>query len=126
MNILLIDDEPLVLSALRRLLQGRQHDVTTFATASEALVCLSGATVPVDVVVSDFSLGAPENGLDFLDAVRDHSPEVLRVLMSGELHVEGLRAALSDGVIDAFVGKSDINELSRVLEGLTRPSRRSA
>jgi CheY-like chemotaxis protein len=71
-KILVIDDEPMVLSAVGRLL-GREHSVTTLSSAEEALVAL-GAGERFDVILCDLMM--PEmTGMDFFDELARSIPD---------------------------------------------------
>jgi CheY-like chemotaxis protein len=80
-RLLLVDDDSLMLSSLRKLL--REHDVQTAWSAREALAKLEqGARY--DLIVCDVMM--PEmTGVDFLEAVRARWPALERhvVLMTG-------------------------------------------
>ena len=71
-RVLVIDDEPLVLSALQRVL-GPQHDVTGTTSAAQALELLrSGAHF--DLILCDMMM--PQmTGMDFYDALSEAMPE---------------------------------------------------
>src|SRR4051812_35158090 len=66
-NVLVVDDEPELRSALRRILVTAGHSVLEARSASEALAALSQSRL--DVVVLD--LGLPDgSGFDVLKAVK--------------------------------------------------------
>ena len=60
--LLLVDDEPLVLSSLRRCLKRAAASIRTAVSAGEALV-LVGAEVP-DLVISDYRMPGSMTGFD--------------------------------------------------------------
>jgi two-component system, probable response regulator PhcQ len=110
-RILLIDDEPGVLSALNRLLRltplvvaGHTVPVRveTFSSAREALAHAS--THACDLVISDYRM--PEmNGVELLRALRDLQPDCARVILSGYTDLNGLIGAINEARIDRFVAK---------------------
>ncbi|MCP4676226.1 MAG: response regulator [Deltaproteobacteria bacterium] len=78
-SLLVVDDEPACLRVLRRLLAD-EFAVTTADSAKEALglVC----TESFNVVLTDYDM--PEKGgLWLLRVIRQHYPEIHRVLISG-------------------------------------------
>jgi putative nucleotidyltransferase with HDIG domain len=95
-RILFVDDEPDVLSGIRRVLGTMQHEwATEFATSGkEALNLLSKS--PFDVVVSDMRM--PEiNGIELLNIVMELYPETVRIILTGhsdrELVLRSVRCA---------------------------------
>jgi two-component system, probable response regulator PhcQ len=110
-RILLIDDEPGVLSALNRLLRhtplvvsGQETPVKaeTFVSAREALA--RAAEVTFDLVISDYRM--PEmTGVEVLKRLREIQPDCARVILSGYTDLNGLIGAINEARIDRFVAK---------------------
>jgi HD-like signal output (HDOD) protein len=83
LRILFVDDDPNVLSGLRRMLRSmRDQWDTAFANSgAEALDFLEHQEV--DVVVSDMRM--PDmDGAQLLHAVKDRHPHVIRIILSGQ------------------------------------------
>ena len=78
--VLLVDDEPRILSALRRALRREGYELLTAETSREALEHL--ASGPVDCVLSDHKMPGL-TGLELLERVAAHSPETARLLITG-------------------------------------------
>ena len=78
LSILVVDDDPLLLRALARML--REHELHLACDAESALVALR--SVPIDVVLSDHQMPGSD-GITLLETVRQESPMTRRVLMSG-------------------------------------------
>lgn len=68
-RILVVDDEPLITRAIRRMLS--KHEVSTVDSGEEALAKLRGE--PFDLVLCDLTLGGM-SGLELRDAVRRENP----------------------------------------------------
>lgn len=85
LRVLLVDNHPVILAEMKRLLTDMGHRVRAFESADDALA--AGATGSFDLVVSDLHLGAGDNGLD-----------LVRRLRSGPGHT-GLPALLITGDI---------------------------
>jgi PAS domain S-box-containing protein len=68
LRILVVDDEPALVTMLARLLGSDGHDVKIATSGEEALAIL--ASRPTDVVISDLSMGAGMNGWELAEAVR--------------------------------------------------------
>ncbi|OVE78015.1 hypothetical protein BVX99_00925 [bacterium F16] len=81
-NVLFVDDEPNVLSGLRRLLfsEKKHWDMHFANSGSEALVLMEGRTF--DVVVSDLRMPKMD-GIQFLEAVKERHPKCIRFILSG-------------------------------------------
>lgn len=82
LRVLLVDDQPQVLSGLKRNLRMEQEDwnVDTAGGGDEALELLSRKTF--DIVVSDLRMPGM-SGATFLYETRERHPEVLRFVLSG-------------------------------------------
>lgn len=108
-KILIVDDEPNVLSALRRMCLN--HDaapaipdanVVTFTSPVLALEYLREH--PVDLIISDFRM--PEmDGAAFLTQARKLQPNSARIIISAHADIEGITRAINDAGIFQFVGK---------------------
>ncbi len=101
-TILLVDDEPAILSSLQRLLRGEQYRIFTAGSAEEGLAVLKEH--PVQLVVADYIL--PKlNGSDFLKLVKQQYPDAVRVMISGFLDVAVLVDLVNQVEVYRFVAK---------------------
>jgi response regulator RpfG family c-di-GMP phosphodiesterase len=101
-RVLCVDDEPFVLEALRDNLRG-SFSIVTASSGAQGLVELA-AGEPFAAVVADMRM--PEmNGVTFLTAVREQSPESVRLLLTGQADLEDAIAAINDGQIFRFLTK---------------------
>lgn len=100
-SVLLVDDEELVLSAVSRLLR-RQFDVVTATSVEDAIGRTS--VMRFDAIVTDHWLGNGRDGLDLLSHVREHSPDTLRVLVTGTSD-EKFASERESGLIQVFIEK---------------------
>jgi response regulator RpfG family c-di-GMP phosphodiesterase len=101
-RILLVDDEPLVLAALRR--QLRTHFDVTVATESWEAMELVASEGPYAVVVSDLRMPGMD-GVALLHSIRELSPDTVRVLLTGYADVDAAIAAVNEGNIFRFLTK---------------------
>jgi putative nucleotidyltransferase with HDIG domain len=81
-KILFVDDEPMVLQGLRRMLRGMrgEWDMSFAGSGEEALQLLESG--PFDVVVSDMRMPGM-NGAQLLGKVMERFPEIVRIVLSG-------------------------------------------
>jgi len=110
-QLMIVDDEPNVLHALKRELgasysQGAfgmyQLEVHAFEHVDEAFK--AARERQFDVIVSDYAM--PEmNGIDFLRQFKEAQPDAVRMLLSGTAGVDVLVSAVNSAGVSCFVGK---------------------
>jgi len=118
-TVLMVDDEPSVLSALRRVFRAQGIQTLQATSGAEGLVLL--ASNRVDLVVSDMRM--PEmDGARFLERVKEHDRSIVRILLTGYADMSSTVAAINKGAIHRFIAKPwDDNELVlAVREALVR------
>ncbi|HEY9094175.1 MAG TPA: HD domain-containing phosphohydrolase [Hydrogenophaga sp.] len=118
-TILTVDDEPSVLSALRRVF--RAQGITTLQAASGAQGLELLKTTRVDMVISDMRM--PEmDGAKFLEQVKKHDDGIVRVLLTGYADISSTIAAINQGAIHRYIAKpwDDQDLVLVVREALTR------
>jgi HD-like signal output (HDOD) protein/CheY-like chemotaxis protein len=86
-RILFVDDEPMVLSGLKRSLHAMRHDwVMEFASSGEeALQAMS--IRPFDVIVTDVRMPVMD-GAQLLEEIKRHYPQCLRFVLSGQADLD--------------------------------------
>jgi len=100
--VLLVDDEILILNALKRQLCGNGYQILTTTSPSEALELL--ALHPVKVIISDARM--PEmSGIDLLNKVKELHPKVARIMLSGYAELGTVTAAINEGAVYKFLTK---------------------
>jgi response regulator RpfG family c-di-GMP phosphodiesterase len=102
-RVLLVDDEVLVLEALRLHLD-RHFDVSIAPTGVQGLVALRTEGRPFAVVVSDMRMPVMD-GAAFLAAARELSPDTVRVMLTGQADLDAAVAAVNEGQIFRFLTK---------------------
>jgi DNA-binding NtrC family response regulator len=102
LDVLVVDDEPLIRWSLRQALADRGHTVTTAGTGREALAALASGH-GFDVVVLDYRLPDRQD-LSLLDEVRYRSPESA-VFMMTAYGDESMRAGAHDRGVRDVVDK---------------------
>lgn len=113
--VLCVDDDPSILSALRRSLTEEFYEVVTAQNAAQALASLRKR--PIKVVISDERM--PEvNGSEFMGEVRDRWPWIGRVILTG-YPSHALIGRGFDAGIDFLIHKPwDNLELKNIVRGL--------
>ncbi|MBZ2207986.1 EAL domain-containing protein [Massilia sp. R798] len=96
-RILLVDDEPRLLSSLYELLRGRDYNLVTATCGSEALAHLS--KMRFDLVLLDLRL--PDvSGHQIMDFINDKGIDADVIVMSGEVGIDAAIGALKRGAYD--------------------------
>jgi DNA-binding response OmpR family regulator len=102
-NILVVDDEPEILSEVAGHLRRRGEAVIAASSVTEGLAILGDETVPIDVILTDGRM--PDgSGIDLLKAAaaRRGGPHVL-IMMTGHFEESDLSADLQEaGVIIVY------------------------
>lgn len=100
--VLCVDDEPNILSALRRLFRGTPHRVETANSGAEALEKLAAGSF--DIVISDMRM--PEmDGAALLEQVRLRWPQTVRIMLTGFADMPSTVAAINRGEIYRYLAK---------------------
>src|ERR1700680_4492664 len=113
-SILCVDDDPNILEAFQRQCRRKcnLHTAIGPGPGAEALA-RSG---PFAVVVSDLTMPGM-NGIQFLGAVKDRSPETIRIMLTGQADLSTAIAAVNQGSIFRFLVKPCAHTvLGKVLE----------
>ncbi len=115
-RVLVVDDEPQLLRAMRITLQARGYDVRTAATGRKALS--EAAAVHPDIVVLD--LGLPDlDGVDVITAIRGWSAVPI-IVLSGRTSGGEKVAALDAGADDYVTKPFGVEELLARMRAVTR------
>lgn len=114
-TLLLVDDEPDILSALRRMLRNEGYRILTAQDALEGLKIL--ARESVQVVISDQRMPGM-SGTEFLARVKSMHPENLRIILSGQADMVSVIDAINNGAIYKFLTKpwDDMNLRAQIRE----------
>ncbi len=102
MTLLLVDDEPNILNALKRLLRREGYRILSAESAAQALDLL--ATHRVHVIISDQRMPIM-TGTEFLRRVKDLYPDTVRLILSGYSELESLTDAINKGAIYRYISK---------------------
>lgn len=110
MKVLLVDDHPLILSALQGVIRGLGDDVTVVGVASAAGLRQQLATdAEFDLVLLDLQLG-DANGFDVLSELRSAHPALPVVVVSASDRASDVIQAIDLGAM-GFVPKRASNDM---------------
>jgi DNA-binding response OmpR family regulator len=112
-NILVVDDERSIRITVKAFLEADGHTVETAEEAEEAMAFLGAK--PIDVILTDIIL-PKVSGIELLKRIRERSPFVQVIMMTGEPTLETASEALRLGAVDYLqkpVGKSEILKVVR-------------
>jgi response regulator RpfG family c-di-GMP phosphodiesterase len=101
-RVLFVDDENEVLEGIRRLLRN-QVELETASSGAEGLRLLR-ETGPFALVVSDMRMPGM-SGVQFLMKVREHNPDIVRLVLSGQADLQATIDAVNQGHIYRFLTK---------------------
>ncbi|NVD74513.1 EAL domain-containing protein [Duganella sp. BJB1802] len=101
-TLLIIDDEPNVLSALQRLLRADGYRVLAANGAAQALALL--ARHPVQLILCDQHM-AEMRGTELLDQVRQMYPDTFRIILTGHNDLGAIMEAVHRGALYRFYTK---------------------
>jgi CheY-like chemotaxis protein len=112
-NVLVVDDEPLICWALKRHISGRQMSVHAVGNCMEALGELREK--PYGIVLLDIHL--PDgNGLDLLKEIKEISPGTKVIVLSADGTEQNRQRAFSGGASQFIEKPFNINDITRVIE----------
>jgi len=102
-SVVLVDDEEMVITSLRALLQlETEHDIHGFTDPIEAANFM--VSNPVDVCVSDYLMPGM-TGIQFLARAKELQPEASRVLLTGHADKQSAIAAINQVALFQYVEK---------------------
>lgn len=100
-NLLVIDDEPAILSSLRRQFR-RNYQVHLASSAEEGLEVMK--EYPIQVIISDQRMPGMK-GSEFFDQVKNDFPDATRLLLTGYSDIQAVIEAINDGNIYRYITK---------------------
>ena len=118
-TLLILDDEPRVCAAIRRLPLGKEFRVLTSSTATEFRETILTQQVDVALVDQNLAHGDPL-GLAVLGWLRERDPDCFRIIFTGAADLAFAVEAINSEVIDAFLPKpwGDEQAVALVLQGV--------
>jgi two-component system, probable response regulator PhcQ len=131
-RVLLIDDEPNILSALRRclggidatILDGDPLKVETFTSPEDAIARCEDQEF--DLVISDYRMPSM-NGVEVLERVMELQPSVPRMIISGFADRDAIISAINQAHLTRFIDKPwDDKQLRQTVASILSAKARGA
>jgi DNA-binding NtrC family response regulator len=109
MQLLLVDDEPNILSSLRRALHAMSSEVFGGALAVECFESPEAALQRArekafDLIISDYRMPGMD-GATLLETIGAEQPYVAKIILSGYADLAGLMAAINRAQVFRFIAK---------------------
>jgi len=119
-SVLIVDDEPNVLSSLLRLLRRESFSVSCAASGPEGLEKLTGLK-NVALIISDQRMPGM-NGSEFLHRSQEVSPEAIRMLLTGYSDIQDTVTAINEGGATRYIAKpwQDAELLQTIRDSISR------
>ncbi|RME24101.1 MAG: response regulator [Deltaproteobacteria bacterium] len=116
MNIFLVDDEPMVLRALKRVLRKEGYNIEAFGSAQEVLEQMEHRQP--DCLVSDYYM-PKKDGLELLAEVHERWPEVYRVMLTGGYLDDRVQQAIDRGDVHLLIRKPwKMEDIQKLLDAV--------
>jgi YesN/AraC family two-component response regulator len=113
-TLLVVDDQKMILSALKRLLRGMDVECFFALTGREALSIIENNEI--HVILSDLNMPVM-NGIELLKRVKEMQPEIIRLILSGNSESQTVLKAINDGnILRCILKPWDNIELITVLK----------
>ena len=120
-RILVVDDDEQLRGVLKRMLERAGHDVELAAGVGAGLDALERSDI--DVVLADVVMPG-RSGIQLLNAVRDRTPRVPVIIMSGAASLETAAAAVRGKAFDYLIKPVLMGTLGRVVADAVREKAR--
>ncbi|MDP2246114.1 response regulator [Pseudomonas sp.] len=101
-RIQVIDDEPSILHAVKRLLRKEDWEVDTYDDPQQALQALTEA--PYNLILCDLHMPRLD-GITYLQFARQRQPDAMRLLFSGRGDRGSLVQAINNAQVQRFISK---------------------
>ena len=101
-KLLIVDDSPNILKALKRVFLTEGYDIHSADSAENALKVLNAE--PIDLIITDENMPGI-SGTDLLIKIKDLYPEIIRIMITGASDIEVAMKAINSGQIYRFFTK---------------------
>src|SRR4030066_1530200 len=101
-SLLLVDDEENILNSLKRTFRKEQYKIVTAKSGLEGLSVIGKEKI--SLVLSDYRMPGME-GVEFLNEVRQKSPDTIRMMLTGYADMQSVMNAINHGEVYRFITK---------------------
>ena len=101
-TILIVDDEPNIVNALRRVFRQENYRILTASNGQEALDVLAGDNC--QLMIADYMMPVM-NGAELLRTVKQRYPDMIRIMLTGHADTEAVMSAIKEGAVYKFILK---------------------
>lgn len=101
-TILLVDDDPSVLAALKRIFIDESYRILTASNGTDALNTLEQQAV--QLIISDHRMPGI-TGAQLLREIKQRWPETIRIMLTGYADVQSVMGAVKEGAVYKFITK---------------------
>jgi DNA-binding NtrC family response regulator len=122
-EVLLLDDEPIVCERLQDYLEKREMSVESFYESPKAIDRLNEKTF--DVVVADLRMEGP-TGIDILNVVKKGSDKSEVIIITGYGSFESFREAELSGVFEFVCKPFKMDDIYKLVKKAARKARKRA
>jgi DNA-binding NtrC family response regulator len=122
LTVLILDDEEVVCTRLKPVLEKAGYAVETFTDSRQAKASLERQ--PFDIVVTDLKM-AHIDGMELSRFAKEKWPQVKVIIISGFATVDITRMALQAGVCDVIAKPFRITQLKELIDGIAKEIRRT-
>jgi DNA-binding NtrC family response regulator len=113
LNVLVVDDEPIVGKRLKPALEKSGYSVKVCETGADALKRINEEKF--DIVVTDVRMDEID-GMEILSRVTEKSPETRVIIITGYATIELAREAIAKGAFDFIAKPFKPNELREIIQ----------
>jgi DNA-binding NtrC family response regulator len=101
-NILVVDDEPEILSLFRIFLETEGYHVETALTAKEAMAIINAKKI--HLAIMDINL-PDSRGTELLEKIQVSRPEIIKIVITGDNISSELQESFDKNAVDAYIVK---------------------
>ena len=116
-TVLLVDDEVVIISVVKPILEGMGYNVLIARCGEEAIEVYKKNGQEIDLVLLDMAMPSM-GGSETYDSLKEVNPDV-KVLLTSGYSIDGQATEILERGCDGFIEKPfTINELSQKLKGI--------
>ncbi len=117
-KILIIEDEPVVVSLLKRIITGMGHDVAVAEDGVQGLALAGSENIAI--IVSDLHMPGEISGMDLIRRLRSAKPQCAIVVVSGYPSPDVMGECEQMGITDFLTKPFEMTFVQAVIEGILR------